>query len=199
MRIILLLILTAFISGCGLVQKQSNQPPQPQPINRKNETLLKQFVDWKIHGRISLKTLEDTSIISIRWQQNKEDIKLRLYGSMGKTYARLVKKNGVATLTVENKSYTDSNARYLLWTVLGWDLPIDQMQYWIKGITAPGNIESEIQRNDKGLLSSFDYKNWHAEFEQYKNFKSYQLPTKIILTHPKLRIRFSIQSWRNSD
>jgi len=193
MRLFLFFSLVIFLTSCSLAQKQS------QTTNNENKTDLRDFVDWKIHGRISIKTPEETSIISIRWQQNNDDIKLRLYGSMGKTYARLVKKNGIATLTVENKSYTNTNARYLLWSVLGWDLPIDQMQYWIKGITHPDKIETNILRNEKGNLSSFDYNDWQVVFERYKRFESYQLPTKLILTHPKLRIRFSIQSWKKSD
>lgn len=193
MRVIFLLSLVVLITSCSMFQKQ------PQSNNSNEESALRNFVDWKIHGRISIKTPEETSIISIRWQQNKDDIKLRLYGSMGKTYARLVKKDGIATLTVENKSYTDSNARYLLWSVLGWDLPIDEMQYWIKGTTNPEKNEKQIIRNEKGQLNSFSYKKWQVVFERYKKFESYQLPTKLILTHPKIRIRFSIQSWKKSD
>jgi len=199
MKIFLFISLAFLISSCSVVQKQPKQLQQNKIDKKNNEISLRQFVNWKFHGRISIKTPEETSIISIRWQQNEDDIKLRLYGSMGKTYARLVKKDGVATLTVENKSYTNTNARYLLWSVLGWDLPIDEMQYWIKGITHPEKNELKILRDKKGQLISFDYNSWHADFERYKKYESYQLPTKLILTHPKLRIRISIQSWKHSD
>ncbi len=194
MRIYLLLIITLLISSCSLTQKKPPYDPVDKP-----DLALEHFVNWKIHGRISIKTPEDTNIVSIRWQQNQDDIHLRLYGSLGKTYARLVKTNGLATLTVENKTYTNSNARYLLWSVLGWDLPIEEMQYWIKGIPHKKKLEQQIKRNDAGQLISFSYKNWTAEYAKYRNFENYQLPTKLVLTHPKLRIRFSIQSWKASE
>ncbi len=190
MRLILKFILIIILTGCGTIQQT-----HPEKIILAQSDYL---TEWRINGRISIKTPEDTNIVSIRWLQNKNDIQIRLYGSLGKTYARLVNKDGLATLTVENKTYTDPEPQHLFSTVLGWDLPIREMAYWIKGVTHPSALEQQLKRNEKGLLTSFNYKQWKVEYDKYKQFDRHQLPVKLILTHPKLRIRISIQNWLTS-
>jgi len=199
MKILFLLGLIFVISSCSVAPENSSIKKPYSAINKDTFAALEKLDNWRIHGRISIKTPKETSIISIRWQQSEDDIQIRLYGSMGKTYARLIKTKGLATLDVDHKTYTDSNPRFLLWSVLGWDLPIEEMRYWIKGITHPKHLEQSIIRNSKGQILSFKYKNWSAEYSQYKKFNHYNLPTKLILTHPQLRIRFSIQNWKEIE
>ncbi len=193
MRIACSLLLLLSLSACSLFQKK----PQISVENIRDSALLS---DWQMSGRVSIKTKDDSNIISILWLQKNDDINLRLYGSFGKTYARLIRENGLATLTVDDKSYTDTNAQYLLWRVLGWNLPIDEMIFWVKGIPQEKspvvtNIEQQLKRDEQGYLLSFNYENWQAQYSKYKQFGSYRLPTKFKLTHPELSIRFSIQKW----
>ncbi|HFB66356.1 MAG TPA: outer membrane lipoprotein LolB [Aeromonadales bacterium] len=182
------IVLSFFLTGCNLIPTKKNtgqlQQQNPQTLTR-----------WEFKGRVAIKTKKDSNILRIHWRQNKEDISLRIYGSFGKTYASLVRINGLSTLKVEDKTYQDNNAEILLWRVLGWQIPLDEMSYWIRGIPAKGNLSPTITKTKRDYLKTLDYNNWHISYQKYKTFAHYPLPIKLKLIHPDISLKFSIQKW----
>ncbi len=176
------------ITACNLTPVKKNN----LAIVKKNP---KDLISWQFKGRVAIHTKKDSQILRIQWIQNKNNINLRIYGSFGKTYARLLRVDGLSTLEVDDKTYQDNNAELLLWRVLGWQIPINEMSYWIRGISGNAALSPLTTINSSGYLKTLDYNNWHVTYDKYKIFSHYPLPTKIKLTHPDLSLKFSIQKW----
>ncbi len=184
----LLLLMSLVLSGCNLlaIRKQAPRIAVKDP---------RDLTHWEFKGRVALRTSKESNILRIHWRQHQQNIALRIYGSFGKTYARLDRVNGLSTLHVENKTYQDNNAEILLWRVLGWQIPINEMSFWIRGIPANSDFSPTISRNKSGYLKTLNYNNWQVQYEKYKIFSAYPLPIKLKLTHPDLSLKFSIQNW----
>lgn len=177
-----------FLTGCSLTpsKKQNGSLPEKNP---------RYLMQWEFKGRVAIKTKKDSNILRIHWKQMNQDISLRIYGSFGKTYAKLDRVNGLSTLKVEDETYQDNNAEILLWRVLGWQIPVNEMSFWIRGISTKNNLSPSVTKNNQGNLKTLDYNNWHINYQKYKTFSRYTLPVKLKLSHPDLSLKFSIQKW----
>jgi len=150
---------------------------------------------WEFKGRVAIKTSKESHIIRIIWKQNKADTMLRLYGSFGKTYAYLETHKNISTLKVDDKTYHNTDPQRLLYQVLGWNIPVKLMQTWVKGFIPQDQKSRVNSKYQNGHLKWLQFNPWTIDFDNYKNFQQYALPTKLKLIHPKFSIKFSIQSW----
>lgn len=184
-RCIGILTLFQFLVSCQI-------NPNRKPVTIEPASTLK---IWQFKGRVAIKTAKESHIIRIIWKQNGDDTSLRLYGSFGKTYAYLETNSQIATLKVEDKTYQDTDPQRLLYDVLGWNIPVNEMQTWVKGFLPESQKNSVKYQYSRGNLIRLEYQPWTIDFNEYKIFEHYRLPVKLKLTHPKFSIKFSIQRW----
>ncbi len=199
-----LLLAMLLLSACSSKKLQQQTIVLNPSIERLNL-----LTEWKIKGRVSVKTPKESFISHIFWHQQKDQLTLRLYGDLGQTYAKITSKssgqnNPTATLEVQKKAYKGTSAEQLMLDVLGWQLPVRQMSQWIKG--HPGNnfAQTNYTTYEDGTLAELRYGDWLIHYKSYKknqydknNKKAliYRLPARLQLEHPELKIRLSVRQW----
>lgn len=193
MRILFCLCL-CLLSGCTTLT-----PPPAQ-----NQTLawqqrlkqLQQLSHWTLQGTAGIRTPENAWSASLFWQQTPTNYALHLFGPLGMNRIQLTgSAHQVTLMTPSQPAVTAKNPEILLQQTLGWQLPVNHLQYWIRGIPAPGK-PAKYTWDNFHHLTQLEQDNWQINYTEYSNSNGIDLPTRISLHHANLQIKLVIRQWQ---
>lgn len=182
------------IYGCAL------KPPVAVPENnwQQQQQQLYSIDQWQVEGRIGVKTIDQGFTANLNWQHQPDNQQLRIYGSFGKTYAEINQNADFAILKISaDETYQSTDIESLVHKVLGYSLPVDQLEYWIMGLPAPGN-DSALTFDKLGYPETMNYQQWKVSYNNYQRFGTFgdhYLPTKITLTDGEVTLKLSLRNW----
>lgn len=199
------------ISGCVTQPRVAPVPVDPA-VRR---ALLESLPAWEARGRIAVKA-PDTSGQSSSgqsssgqgsfvWQQIGDSAVIRVSGPFGAggyeiqwEPARLTVRSSRGVIAAD---YTGPGAaQRFLDEELGWSLPIDHARQWLLGLT--GGITPAVETvGGDGLLLGLVQGDWRVDFNGYQSATirpatTVELPHKLTLQSPTVRIRLVIDDWR---
>lgn len=180
------------IAACAPIQ----QPPSStQPSWSEHQQQLDQLTHWDIMGKLGIRTPEQSNSARFNWRQQEQEFDIRITNLLGQSVARLSGTNAEVQLDIagQGRYITDSPA-LLLQQELGWSLPVNMLNYWIKGIPAPDSPAS-YQLNEQGLLENLIQADWQVNFSRYQTLESQTLPGKIRLQQGEVSLTLLIKRW----
>ncbi|MEE4244868.1 MAG: lipoprotein insertase outer membrane protein LolB [Kangiellaceae bacterium] len=187
-----LFIVTSFLlSACQQKPTLTNLPDNMTTELRAN--YLKRAEYWQLTGRIAIITEQESDSANISWQRSAGKSVLRIYGTLGTTYALLTVEAGKAVVELpDDKVYHGNDPEQLLWQTTGWIIPVNKMQQWILGV----NDETDsVTTNEAGLPASINFKPWTVKYQKYSKFAGLTMPKKLRANHPDITLKFSIHNW----
>lgn len=163
---------------------------------RARETAVLAQMRWQLSGRIAVSNGDDGGNADVEWSQDGERYDLRLRAPVTGKNWRLHGDARSATLEgVRNETLTGSNAAELLAREANWQLPVSELEYWVRGLRAPGAkaelVFDEAQRPARLLQSG-----WTIEYREYFGDRDPALPRKVFATKGKHRVRLFIEDWQ---
>ena len=189
---LLLLILTACAG-------QQVQPPDAANWQQHSDAL-RGLTNWSAEGKLALRTPDQSESASLNWHQTGVITRLQLSGPLGAAATTLYSDG--KTLEVRQGAelsswdLTDTSA---LERQTGWDLPLQSLPHWIKGLPAPGSDIQEIQMGpDQTRIEVLKQNNWEIHYEAYAAFGALTLPTRLHLQRAGTTVRFIIRDWQTS-
>jgi outer membrane lipoprotein LolB len=187
-------VLSVFVlSGCENLAKQPSSP-----IANNNPAF--ELENWQLKGKLGIKTESDRASSSIRWQQSQLNAyQINLVGPLGQGAVEMVSKPNNFTLTSRGKTVQSHSPRLLLLEQLGWDLPVNHFQHWVKGIPAPDKSIDAVEYNTDGTLLSLAQDGWQIEFSRYENYGSWTLPGKLTAKIQSLSLTLIIRDWQTDE
>jgi outer membrane lipoprotein LolB len=187
----LMLFISMSLSGCSIFNLQQDSQQLQHQLNK--------IQQWQVRGKLSVVSPNDAVTGYLTWQQDKEDFDLFLSGPFGQGSSRLVGNNGQATLTIPNQEPVKApSAEYLMARYLGWQFPVLDLRYWVKGQASPNSTFTEV-RNSLGLLESLQQHDWQVEFSRYQSQAGTWLPGRIKMTGRDFKFIFAIKEWSIHD
>jgi outer membrane lipoprotein LolB len=183
----LILFIGMSLTGCSIFDLQ-----QDSQILEKQLNTLQQ---WQVRGKLSVVSPNEAVTGYLTWQQDKEDFDLFLSGPFGQGSSRLVGNNNQATLTLPNQDPVNApSAEYLMARYLGWNFPVLDLRYWVKGQPSPHTTFTEV-RNTLGLLESLQQHGWKVEFSRYQRQGDTWLPGRVKIIGNDFKFIFAIKEW----
>ena len=178
-------------------------PPQPAgelPTNkviplekRKSETAT--ISSWQIQGAMAAKNKAKGWSATMNWvQSGPSAYQIRLMGPLGGGTVVINKSGGVITFKDGAKTSTSSNADELLLKQTGIRLPVNNLYYWVRGLPAPGGIQSE-QHDKYNHLVQLKQSGYTINFTKYTSVKGIDLPSMIRLDGNGVMIKVVIKNW----
>ena len=153
---------------------------------------------WAVRGAFALSMPDRSASLYANWKQvDPTHFTLRLFGPLGSHDVVLVGKPKQVTLfQSDGKTFTATSADALLRDILHWDLPINDLSYWIQGAAAPGqaaSLQTDKQQQPRLLTQS----GWEIRYEQFMPAPPYVLPKKLILYNARyhLKLKLMITHW----
>lgn len=134
----------------------------------------------------------------IRWQHQGAMEDLWIYTPLGNLVAHLEQdENTAAITTAEGEEYRAGTLAFLARDVLGYDLPIDALQYWVRGLEWPKGRTSRVVKDDKGRLAVLAQDHWEVSYQAWGDHDG--LPSKMIVENEEMKLSLVIDQWRLRD
>jgi outer membrane lipoprotein LolB len=157
--------------------------------------VLESLSEWEFTGSINVRDAEEAHSSRIRWRQNNELYRINLWGTFNIGATEVNGKPGEVRIEQEGEEpiITDTPEQ-LLYDRIGYELPVTELNFWIKGIPAPGPSQ-ELSFADNQQLLSFVQAGWRVDYLGYTNFGQQTLPTRIRVQKPPLRLDLIRLNW----
>lgn len=196
MRILNLLILSIFLTGCATLPPEPLVPvKQPQSWQERKVTLSK-LQNWDITAVMAIRTNNDAESAHLKWQQNKQNYHLSLYGPLGMGAMTISGRPGSVTLaTAEGKTFHASTPESLLMQQTGWQLPVSHLYYWIRGLPVK-DVPANMQFDASHHLAQLKQSGWTVNFLRYDAVNQIDLPEKMFLDNGQVKVKIIINQWK---
>lgn len=104
--------------------------------------------------------------------------------------------SGALLIASDGKEYRAQDVNVLAREVLGWDLPLDGLQYWVRGLPWPALDASQQDYDADGRPKLLRQGNWQVAYLDWAPAGVVGLPSKLDLSGQGLRLRLVIEQWK---
>jgi outer membrane lipoprotein LolB len=172
------LILIFFLASCAT-------PPKPIiSLNSSAHQLsLEQQSHWLIKGKLGFKSPEKKQSANFRWQQTQQNYQLNMTSIIGTSLLNMKGDEQGVTMITDDETYNDSDPSHLIWRVTGWQIPVEKLQFWIKGQHQANDV---VLTSEQGWVRQLqpicnNCQNWLINYDNYKLVNKIWLPHKVVL------------------
>jgi len=78
---------------------------------------------------------------------------------------------------------------------VGWPVPVNALQWWVRGLVAPGAVD-EQQLDNGGLLTKLQQFGWQIDFNRYASDAGVPMPTRLDVRQENYRVKLAISRWQ---
>lgn len=202
-RHLLLPALVALLQACTSLtlapvpEGLSTQTPDDWP---QRVQALKQFGHWQLSGKLAVRQSGDSGTALInRWRQQGDHYELALSSAfLGMGNTRLQGSTGFMELTLPNGDrYQSTEPETLVADATGWQLPLPELRWWLRGLPAPGK-SARLLFNTTGRLALMHQSGWEIHYERWQAFVAGlpELPARITAVKDERRVRLVVTDWQ---
>lgn len=166
------------LTACATVP---DRPPvgDPEGVFRRHHERLAPVEHWQIRARLALRTDSEGWLATLLWARRGAHQQLDLTGPLGRGHLRLTSEPGQARLRdSDNNIYHAPTAEELVLRATGHRLPLGELQYWVRGLPAPGAVQRR-ELDAWGRLARLDQQRWRIEFLDYVRHGDLELPSRL--------------------
>jgi outer membrane lipoprotein LolB len=152
---------------------------------------LQRATDWQLDGRAAVAFGTQGWQATLGWWQAPNAAEVHLAGPFG--IGALVLEQTPEGLSLNGAPPSDS----VLASVqekLGFDLPIENLHYWLLGVPNPG-LKFDLSRNDQDRAKVLNQAGWSITYDRYMPVSADLLPARMVLTTADVRVRIVIDHW----
>lgn len=197
-----LLLVCLIMSGCAGLRQPTTTPATPTtqtpataPTWQERHQQLSHVQAWVIQGSTSIQHDNKTDVATLSWTQQSSQYNISLYGPLSLGRVTISGRPGLVSLTQSNKpTVSASNPEQLMQRQLGWQLPISNFYYWVRGIPAP-SASYRLQQDNQNRSLQLVQQGWRIQYMEYMRVQQVDLPRRIELMNPRLHVRVVIRNW----
>ncbi len=150
---------------------------------------------WQIDGAFSIQQPQKNIIAAYTWQQHNGNYTIAIHSSLDLVSIEIYGNcNRVILRRSNTETNTSTSPEALMQQQLGWQLPISNLFYWIKGIPAQKKYTARF--DGFGHLQTLTQDGWTVNYSQYLPVGSVDLPQILSLQKPPYQIKIVIKHWK---
>lgn len=181
------------LQGCASIREPSGERSGHSWEQRQVE--LRALQEWTLSGKASFRTPERSATVTLNWSRQADSWQVRGNGSFGQGAFRAEQDdNGGLLWRSGEKLRTGSSVIELLRQESGVAFPVAELDYWIKGLPAPGPVTDQML-NDQAELTRLVQGDWEIQYLDYGLWGGLRLPKKMFVSGPETELRFVIHTW----
>lgn len=152
--------------------------------------------EWSLVGKISLDDADQGGSGRLQWDVKPGHTELDFHGAMGRGAWHLkIGPEGALLRMADGTEQNATSVNELVQESIGWPVPVEALQWWVRGLAAPGEVEDE-QLGSDGLLMSLRQFGWSVDFRRYDSVDNMKLPIRLNATRDNYRVKLAISRWR---
>lgn len=197
LRNLLIPALALVLAGCaGLVPQESVEGSGSAEDWSAHKARISTIDGWQISGKIGIQAPQDSGSGTLFWLQRQDYFDIRLSGPLGRGATRLTGRPDAVALEVAGQGRFEAESpEALVESQLGWQLPVSNLLWWVRGVPAPDS-RSRVQLNADGRLARLQQDGWDVEYLGYTDEDGYALPSRIKLAGRDLKITLVVKDWQ---
>ena len=190
-----------WLPGCALALAATSAAENPNIPLLKREyqdraAQVSAFDDWSLDGRLALSDGKEGGSGALNWIQHGNPAGFHsgerwagVRGSCRSTpLARCLKWPMVRCTGTQ--SVTE-----LVKKQIGWKVPVDALQWWVRGLAFPGDWQSR-RFDDAGRLVRLEQSGWTVEFSQYQDEGPAWMPGKLNARRADYAVKVVVKKWQ---
>ncbi len=191
----LMLIITV-LAGCAA--------PKPRPENsislhaqQAREMLLEEWQEWGFSGRISVSGGGESGSGRIDWRRSGSRLEVLMQAPVSRRSWRLVEDSGGASLEgLEGGTRHGESAEILLRDELGWELPVAQVEAWVRG--SRSSRSAALEFDSDGLPQRMRDGAWEIEYRGWST-GWVALPQRVFAQSGSDKFRLVVDRWQQPE
>ena len=190
-RMLVLALLGTFLSTCAIAPPASENSDWSRQRDQ-----LQELDSWELRGRVNVRYDNESHTPRIIWLQQNVDYNIRLWGTFNAGATEIVGRPGFVTMENDGQTLSANSPEDLILEQLGYELPVSQLNYWIKGLPAP-EPEAQLVFNELNQLTTIQQADWTINLSDMRQYGALNLPRRVELTRPRnaIRLRFIGLNW----
>lgn len=193
---------SAFLSVSCSAPSPRPADAQLQRLWQQHETALQPIRNWELRGRLAVRADDQGGQATLVWRRDGSRHDIRLGGPLGRGMLQLTQdESGAQLLDAEQRIVRAPSAEELLFRYSGWDLPVENLNYWVRGLPVP-DVAMERELNDNGFLKTLRQEAWEVQYQEYVLVDGRNLPRRLSLSNPRktagqpaMQVRLVIERW----
>lgn len=151
---------------------------------------------FRLDGRVSVKTREESFSGGMTWRHASESQELLLRTPLGQGVAELKETvRGVELRDSAGHVHRAVDAEALVRQVLGVALPLKGLAWWVVGTARP-DAPFQTEADEEGRLAVLEQDGWRIEFNRYARVGAYALPGRLVARRDDdLEVRLVVDHW----
>ena len=151
-------------------------------------------VAFEVSGRIAVRYNGQADSGNFSWQHGLGQDRLSLETPLGQTLAELSRDPaGVRLDMADGRQFRAAAVEPLSAEVLGWELPLSGLQYWIRGVGNAANGSADVSGVEPGSYR-LSQQGWQIDYPEFSGPPA--VPSRLVLKRPGLEIRLAIHEWK---
>lgn len=154
------------------------------------------ITEWGLVGRISLDDGEEGGSGRLQWVVRADQSTMDFHGAMGRGAWQLkAGPEGAVLKLADGNEYFADAVDALIQKQIGWPVPVNALQWWVRGLVAPGSVD-EQQLDNSGLLTKLQQFGWQIDFNRYASDSGVPMPTRLDVRQENYRVKLAISRWQ---
>lgn len=191
------LLMAVLVTACST---QTHTPVAPEINWEQHVRQLQQLDHWLLDGKLGYRDSNDGGSAWLSWQQQQQDFAVKLNGPFGAGATYISGNNQHAELKrAGHETIKAPSPAALTEQLFGWQWPVEQLQFWIKGIPSPGETPENQYHSPDGTLTHLTQSDWQLQFFNYSQINGWLLPGKIKGQRGDYNFTLIIKNWQPGE
>jgi outer membrane lipoprotein LolB len=187
-------LLALVLSGCAAFREDTPTGRDWQA----HSAQLAALREWTASGKVALRSAEAAESATLLWRQQGPETDLQLQGPLG-VGATAIRSDG-RQLEINRdgeRRVLDISTPDAIRASTGWDLPLQALVHWLKGLPSPDSTVQDIDLDpDTGLLEHLSQDGWEIHYMQYGEFGEFTLPRHLQIRRGMTEAKVVISHWK---
>ncbi|MDG2046033.1 MAG: lipoprotein insertase outer membrane protein LolB [Halioglobus sp.] len=182
------------LAGCSALDQRESGSASWQTHSER----LRLLQQWTANGKIAVRMANAAESASLIWQQDRQNSSVQLSGPLGMG-ATTIHSDGQKLEIHQGDLYRmiDISTPDAILLNTGWDLPLQALSYWLKGVPAPNSKVQRLELDPQTeLLKSLSQDNWDISYQRYQVFQGFTLPARLQIQRGATHAKIIISRWQ---
>ena len=190
------LLLLMLLSACSTMRPVDVDLKARVNLYETRSDQLAGFSGWNMVGRLAVSNSEDGGSGHFSWKKNSGDSQMDFHGALGRGAWRLdADEEGAELKLADGAIHRADSIDQLVRIQLGWEIPVDKLSWWVRGLAAPGEYQEWVIDED-GNLSELLQNGWTIEYGRYRTFEGISLPVKLVARQADWKVKLAVSDWK---
>ncbi|WMJ67934.1 lipoprotein insertase outer membrane protein LolB [Stenotrophomonas sp. 24(2023)] len=207
-RPLLLAAVTVLVAACTSVGTQKTPAPEVvytvSPAAERAEEARVQALraqpDWSFQGRVAVSKGSNGGSGRIDWAQQGSGYRIQLSAPVTRQSWTLqgdAAQGGGRLDGLGNGPREGSDARQLLLEATGWDIPVNELPDWTRGLVLRGSGDSGVERDAEGRPRRMRQAGWVVQYLEWYPAAdgTPALPRRIEASRDDAKVRLLVDQW----